>query len=371
MISSRQLMIPPPVNTLKRWPKGSAYTGALPKGCMLCERGAKMVLLVTGQCASRCFYCPLSKEKKGKPVFYANERRIESVDQALEEASLMSALGTGITGGDPFEAMDRTVESIRTLKKRFGKAHHIHLYTSQPDKRKIAKVAKAGLDEIRFHPPVALWSKLDSSKFAAAVKLARRSGMVVGLELPVIPGRAADLVAAISFADSAGADFVNLNEFEFSETNWRSLRSMSLDVKSDISSAVKGSQELAHDLLRLDASVPLHYCSAAFKDGIQMRRRLLRRARNVRMPHEILTRDGTFLKGIIETDDFAAVAANIMNKYDVPGKLIFNNNKMRRLEIAPWVLEEIANELDYPSFIIEEYPTADRLEVERTPLKRR
>jgi pyruvate formate-lyase activating enzyme-like uncharacterized protein len=34
-------------------------------------------------------------------------------------------------------------------------------------------------------------------------------------------------------------------------------------------------------------------------------------------------------------------------------------------------LEEIAAELPYASYIVEEYPTADRLEVERTPLKRR
>jgi len=35
------------------------------------------------------------------------------------------------------------------------------------------------------------------------------------------------------------------------------------------------------------------------------------------------------------------------------------------------VLEEIAPELDLPSCIVEEYPTADRLEVEKIPLKRR
>jgi pyruvate formate-lyase activating enzyme-like uncharacterized protein len=39
--------------------------------------------------------------------------------------------------------------------------------------------------------------------------------------------------------------------------------------------------------------------------------------------------------------------------------------------VAPWVLEEIASELELRSFIVEEYPTADRLEVEREPLRRR
>jgi len=39
--------------------------------------------------------------------------------------------------------------------------------------------------------------------------------------------------------------------------------------------------------------------------------------------------------------------------------------------VAPWVLEELAPELELESFIVEEYPTADRLEVERAPLTRR
>ena len=39
-----------------------------------------------------------------------------------------------------------------------------------------------------------------------------------------------------------------------------------------------------------------------------------------------------------------------------------------KLEVAPWILEEIAEDLDYKCYISEQYPTADRLEVERTPL---
>jgi pyruvate formate-lyase activating enzyme-like uncharacterized protein len=39
-----------------------------------------------------------------------------------------------------------------------------------------------------------------------------------------------------------------------------------------------------------------------------------------------------------------------------------------RLEIAPWILESIAPSLGRPSFLVEEYPTADGLEVERTRL---
>ena len=361
----------PAMKRIARMQKGSAHSGRLPDGCVLCEKGAKMVLLVTGRCDRRCFYCPLSAEKKGTDAFFANERRISTTGQALEEAQLMDALGTGVTGGDPLLEVARTVDAIKALKGRFGKSHQIHLYTSQTDRRKIEKVARAGLDEIRFHPPISQWSTLEKTPYADAVARARKLGMSVGLELPVIPGREKDLVAAIKFADDAELDFVNLNELEFSETNWKSLRALSLEVRDDVSAGVKGSERLGLDLLKLETDVPLHYCSAAFKDGVQLRRRIMRRARNVRRPHEILTKDGTFLKGVIETDYLSATSAWLMRRFGIPGNLIWSNPSKKRLEIAPWVLEEIAGDLDVPSYIVEEYPTTDGLEVERTPLRRR
>jgi len=361
------------VSRIKRMGKRSAHTGQLPAGCVLCEKGAKLVLLVTGKCSRRCCYCPLSAEKRGEDVLFANERRVVSAEEVLHEAELMDALGTGVTGGDPLAAVDRTVECIRALKKTFGPGHHIHLYTSTTDASRIARVARAGLDEIRFHPPVSAWLRLDRSSFRAATAKAKACGLDVGLEIPVLPGRQAELVAAIEFADDRGLDFVNLNELEFSETNWRALRSLGFDTKDDddTSSGVAGSEELALDLLRLDAGVPLHYCSSAFKDGVQLRRRITRRARNVRKPHEVLTEDGTFVKGVVETDDPGGTAEDIASRFDVPKRLLWVDSEKKRLEVAPWVLEEIARGLELPSYIVEEYPTADRLEVERRSLRRR
>lgn len=362
----------PTVRKITRMGKGSAYVGRLPRGCEQCEQGGKLVLLVTGKCARRCCYCPLSSEKKGRDVFFANERRVSTVKEVIEEASLIDALGTGVTGGDPLEKIARTVESIKALKAEFGSKHHIHLYTSTTDSRKIRAVANVGLDEIRFHPPVSFWKNLTKTDFAHAVKLSKALGMDVGLELPVLPGRRADLERAIRFADEFDLDFVNLNELEFSETNWRTLRRLGYDLKKedDVSSGVEGSESLALSLLKMDVSVPLHYCSSSFKDGIQLRRRIMRRAKNVRKPHEILTDDGTLLKGVIETDDIAATGAWILEKFHVPGRLVWSDCQKNRLEIAPWILEKISKKIDLPSFIVEEYPTADRLEVERTPLKR-
>jgi len=359
------------VARIRKMENGSAYVGKLPEGCVLCRKGAKLVLLVTGKCTRRCCYCPLSAEKRGKDVFFANERRIENVRGMLEEARLMDAEGTGVTGGDPLAAIDRTALCIRALKHEFGDGHHIHLYTSTTDPSRIRRIAAAGLDEIRFHPPEGHWSKLFGSAYHNAVRQSMKSGMSVGLEVPVLPGKAAALKNLISFADEMELDFVNLNELEFSETNWRSLRRLGFDVKDDVSSAVAGSHTLAMRLLKSEVIVPLHYCTSSFKDGVQLRRRIMRRGRNVRKPHEILTDDGTLLKGVIETPTIAVTAAWLMKEFGIPGRYVWSDRKKNRLEIAPWILEEISSQIDLPSFIVEEYPTADRLEVERAPLKRR
>jgi hypothetical protein len=60
-----------------------------------------------------------------------------------------------------------------------------------------------------------------------------------------------------------------------------------------------------------------------------------------------------------------------MREFGVPRRLLRADAAKNRLEVAPWVLEEIAPELTLECYLVEEYPTADRLEVERTPLRRR
>jgi pyruvate formate-lyase activating enzyme-like uncharacterized protein len=359
------------VSRIRKMDNGAAYTGSLPEGCVLCEKGAKLVLLVTGRCARRCVYCPLSQKKKGRDVFFANEGEIKRTSQAVKEAKLMNALGTGVTGGDPLVSIERTLSAIRALKNAFGEGHHIHLYTSTTDTGLIRRVGRAGLDEIRFHPPAGTWKRLARTPFADATRTAHRLGMSVGLEVPALPGNEDGLRALVSFADDQCLDFVNLNELEFSETNWQQLARLGMTVRDDVSSGVAGSEETAMTLLRERHETPLHYCSSSFKDGVQLRRRIARRGRNIRKPHEVLTDDGTLVKGVIETDRPGKVVRLLTEEHGVPPELVWRDAKKSRVEVAPWVLEEIAGELELDSFIVEEYPTADRLEVEREPLRRR
>jgi len=321
-----------------------------------------MVLFVTGLCGTGCPYCPVSPEKKGNDVIYANELRVTDLDDVFAEVDSMNAEGTGITGGDPFVTLGRTADFIRMLKERYGKEHHIHLYTSTIDLQKTMILADAGLDEVRFHPTVSMWSRLTETELKDIVKI---EGLRVGLEVPALPDRADDLIKLVRDAGTIGVHFINLNELEFSESNWDMMSSY--DVKDDVSAAVFGSRELAEDLIRI-SDVPIHFCSSSFKDSVQLRRRLIRRAEHTAREMDVITDDGTLIVGVLYADDVRGAADLLKKNYDVPEDLICIRPDGRSMEVAPWVLEGLAGELPFRCYLSERYPTSDRLEVERTPL---
>ena len=349
---------------LRKMECDSACTGKVAEGCRHCIDGSKMVLFVTGLCKWNCYYCPVSLEKKGLDVVYANEGRVFGDEEIIAEAEAMDATGTGITGGDPLLDMDRTVHMIRLLKDRFGKGHHIHLYTATIDPEKALRLQEAGLDEIRFHPPEGMWTRMGDTRLKETVNAL---DIDVGIEVPALPGKERELNALVSYARDAGVGFVNLNELEFSESNWDMMDAYGYRVRDELSSAVAGSRETAMAVLKANRKADVHFCSSMFKDGVQLRRRLIRRAQHTCMPYQQVTEDGTIVRGYLYADDLAAARQELLSM-GVPEDMIEVLDN--RLEVAPWILEDVAGSLRYRCFLSEQYPTADGLEVERTPLNR-
>ena len=342
---------------------GSARNGRLAEGCDHCLKGSKMVLFITGRCRTGCYYCPVSNEKKGRNVVYANERKVHCWDDIFEEADSMDATGTGITGGDPFEDMDRTLRAIRTLKEHYGPSHHIHLYTSTMDPEKVRMAQEAGLDEIRFHPSEKVWSHMEDTCLAQIVS---EAGLDVGLEVPVLPDYAEELNDLLDYASRIGVKFVNLNELEFSEGNWDMMEEHGYQLEDDLSSAIKGSRQVALDVMRNHRRLNTHLCSSSFKDGVQLRNRLLRKAEISAAPYEEITEDGTVVKGVVYGDADTVMAQ--LRTLGVPEDMMAYNEDRNRIEVSRPHLEKVSGRLGCKCYIIEEYPTADRLEVERMPL---
>jgi len=344
---------------------GSFYS-YLSEGCRLCQKGAKMVLFVTGLCPKSCFYCPLSDERHGKDLVFANERSIRNDEDLLKEAELMSALGTGITGGEPLLKTERVLHYIRMLKASFGKEHHIHLYTSlAPGRQTLEKLADAGLDEIRLHPPQECWEDLKNSPYATALQDAKELGIEAGVEIPALEG--AEKVAA--FAEEMGV-FLNLNELEFSDNNSEALLKNGFCLESDTSSAAAGSCKSAGKAV--PACRKVHFCSSTYKDAVQLRNRFKRIAKNTAREFDEITEDGTLVYGVIEGGN-QELAEETLESMGIPSELF--EIKDGKIEIAWWVLEELGESIKEemePSgsrlLIIERYPFEGGPLVELIPL---
>jgi len=300
-----------------------------------------MVLFVTGLCHKSCFYCPVSEKRMRKDVIFANERPVSSNDDILYEARSMNALGTGITGGEPLLVPDRVLGYIRLLKASFGREHHIHL--------------------IRFHPQPEIWGRLPGSGFARSLGIAKELGMDAGFEIPSLPG--SEQVA--DFARDCDV-FINLNELEFSQTNAEALKARGYSAMDDESCRVAGCRDAAYIIIKQYPEAKAHFCSSRFKDAIQLRKRLLRTARSSDREFDEVTPDGTLFYGVIEGNVDGII--KMLTGLDVPLHLF--NIREEKVELAWWVLEEIASEIGerFRSWYEECYPTYGRLVVERIPI---
>jgi len=365
---------------LKVRPAGSFLQGPLPTGCALCEAGAKMVLFVTGVCHYKCFYCPISDEKRMNRAAWANERKLDTSDMEaamrslVEEARSLNAKGTGITGGDPMYDPERTLAFIRRLKAEFGPKHHIHLYTQIPfDPKWLDALQEAGLDELRFHPPDETWvapPEQYQKLWLQAREMEKRGLWDVGFEIPCIPGSHEQMWKLVEWLDANGFKFLNVNEMEFSETNYEALLARGYRIKDSETSRAMDSEEVAREVMRRasDAGIKtaIHFCSSPFKDRVQLRQRLARQASRMAKPYEVATEDGTLVRGVIECADPGGMVEEIVAAFDVDRTLL--EALPGRVHVAPWLLEQFAEEVPDPAYLSEVYPTATALEVERVPL---
>jgi pyruvate formate-lyase activating enzyme-like uncharacterized protein len=369
------------MNMVTPWLKESQYISPLSPACKMCARGTKMVVLITGICNAKCFYCPLSQHKLGKDRIFANEWELDNeddTDKLIKEAEYIEANGAGITGGDPLIVWERTERYITFLKENFGSDFHVHLYTCGIDNSDhISDLVSAGLDEIRFHPIPRFWNNMIVSPSYPSIKKALETDVSVAMEIPSIPGMDKEIFSLVRWANDVGIKWVNLNELEFSETNANDLIKKGFTVKDDISAAVKGSLETAYmviyNVLIEDYDIGVHYCSSSFKDGIQLKNRIRRRASNIAKDFDIITDEGTLLKGVIYSNKMQLNELNdfLKSEFKIKEKIIYINEEKNRLEIPIIILEKIAPKLKQQGldcYIVEEYPTADALEVERTPL---
>ncbi len=352
---------------IKKW-YGDILVGKPPEGCKYCALGSKVVIFVSGECPFNCYYCPVSYERR-KDVIFADERRINSVKEAIEEAKAINALGAGITGGEPTLKLGRVIEYIKEFKKEFGEKFHIHLYTARavPDSE-LERLYSVGLDEIRFHFPMLK----ENRKMVEAIKFASSLGWDVGLELPAIPGNKDNIVRFIELAIEHQLKFINLNEFEFTEANFEQLKKRGFEIVDSAHAAVRGSKELAVSLIKKfkNSPITIHFCSSSYKDKVQLRNRFVRRAKNYARSFDMITDEGIIVRGRIKLKDNIKDPSDIIsylkNEVKLSEHMFEFNNKKNEIYTSMRVVKKISDEL-YDNFhdilleiaIIHQYPMDD------------
>ena len=352
----------------------------IPKGCQECLKGTKAVLFLNGICQNpkHCWwYCPISEKRKGKQDTYINEIQISSKEQILHELKAINAKGLSITGGDPLydPNLKKTLEYIKFIKENKGKKFHIHLYTNGLDfsEEIAAKLARVGLDEIRFNPSKENWK---------VIKYALKKGMSVGAEVPVIPDveYIENLKKLIFYLNKIGADFINLNEFEYSLPNSQNLKDRKFKLEAGTIASVKNSRKSAIKLIHGIApkvSIKIHFCTIIAKDYWQLRERYLRRAKTVKLKYEEITREGLLLYALIEGEekDIKEFCTLLLNELKVPQNFLSCEATTVKLPIK-FAMEDrlldLLNQHNLQGYIIEMTPFREEKYqqiTEKTPIK--
>jgi uncharacterized protein len=322
------------------------------EGCKYCVRGEKLVLFVSGVCKRDCWYCSLSNKRKNKNVIYANERVCKNVNDIIQEVKDSRATSAGITGGDPLIAFDKTIKFASKLKKKFGKNFHIHIYlpTKFVTKEKLRKLSKC-VDEVRFHPEFLI----NQDSIEKDIEKIRLAGLFwkkenLGIELPMIPEKKKEIVNFIlKVKDYVG--FVNLNEFELSETNFDIVtKKYKLNEGGYV---IKGSLEtgkwILDELSKKKINLKVHVCTAELKNLHQFQNRL---RRHKIFPYGKRTEEGNVIYLVAD------------GKLKVKG--IYYDKEKNRTILSEETAKKLLGKIKIKR--VEEFPTCDRFEIESEEL---
>ena len=330
------------------------------EGCRLCLKGEKLVLFIDGRCSRNCYYCSLSSKRKNKPETWANERKCKNIKEVIEEAKESNSKGAGITGGDPLLNLKKTAKYSKELKKKFGKKFHIHIYlpTRLVNEKNLKKLSES-VDEVRFHPEFLIKNMMPQETQAETQKIKKAAEIFgkenTGIEMPMIPDKKKQIFQFIKKA-AEYVGFVNLNEFEISETNFKHIiENYSLEKEGYV---IKGSKQagiwVLKKCLQERLKTKIHLCTAETKNWHQYKNRLLK--------HEILPYGKRIKEGTVRYfanyDSYEKLKKQQNNK-----KGYYPDKKKKRIILNPKQAEKLRK--NYKIELVEEYPTYDGIETER------
>ena len=332
---------------------GSFCEVGVAEGCKYCVKGEKLVLFLGGKCSRNCWYCSLSDNRKKSNEVSANERPVKKNKDLIDEIIVSHSRGAGITGGDPLVYFSRTIRFAKLMKKKFGKNFHIHVYLplNLVTERKLKKLSKC-IDEVRFHPTFLVDNsekllKEEKEKIKMASKIFGKAN--TGIEVPMIPSKKEEIYNfAYDLRDYLG--FVNLNEFEISETNFN-IVTKKYSLNED-TCTIYGSQKAGKWILakakKNKLKLKFHLCTAKTKDYYQYNNRL---SKHDILPFGKKLNNGNVLYFVVM--DNSAETIKEISKFT---KKFFNDKERKRILIDMDKVLDVYDNTDLKIARVEEQP---------------
>jgi pyruvate formate-lyase activating enzyme-like uncharacterized protein len=261
----------------------------LSPGCRICGEGGWSCLFINGRCNLRCFYCPTSQEEIGLPT--TNTVNFRTPTDYVAYLERFGFTGASISGGEPFLTFPRSLAFVAAIKKRFGAAMYVWLYTNGTlvDEENLLRLRDAGLDEIRFDIGATAY-RLDP------LRLAVGTIPTVSVEIPAIAEDLELLKDKMVEMRDAGVNHLNLHQLRLTPYNrpklvprgYRYLHGEKVTVLDSELAAL----ELLHYAVDRQIGPPVNYCSFAFKNRYQGLAARRRNASFLIKPFESLTANG-------------------------------------------------------------------------------
>jgi len=160
----------------------------------------------------------LKQERKRRRICERASRKMRC--RSCSRSTFHGPLGTGITGGEPLLALARVRHYMKLLKMSSDRST---IFTSTPpiapSGHALRVLARAGLDEIRIHPPIESGTTLRHLNMRGdqICQDTRFGGWCRDSAIKPVP--------AILSVLKEVCGFLNLNELEFSETNYNAMTS--------------------------------------------------------------------------------------------------------------------------------------------------
>jgi len=321
-------------------------TGLSP-GCRICAEGGWSCLFITGRCNCHCFYCPTAQTENDPPTTNALDFRTPADYVGYLER--FGFRGASISGGEPLLSPKRSLAYVRAVKKHFGDAMYVWLYTNGTlaNGELLRQLADAGLDEIRFDIGATDY-QLDKLRLAAGVI------PTLTVEIPAIPEDLPRLKGMLSELRDAGVMHLNLHQMRLTPHNFEHLSARGYTFLHGERVTVLESELAALEVLQhsLDNNIglPVNYCSFVFKNRYQAQAGRRRNSPFMVKPFEEITANGYIrtltLRGEPATvtrkiENFKALSIDdeLWNKGHGSGKLLVHPQLLKMVDGRAFALQ--------------------------------